>query len=151
VGTRIFAVMFIFVVTCFAWWILGVSIFERSRSLGRAPAQLGPVDLGEEQVAVPPSASFEVATDPKLRTITNLPVESTDAKADLDLAHRQKGLLWYSTYRVAFAGNYGFTNPDNETRDVAFRLDLPAKRATYDDLVFTLDGSRSRPSRARAA
>jgi hypothetical protein len=140
VGTRIFAVMFIFVVTCLAWWILGVSIFQRSQNSDSRLRNSVQSTWGEEQVAVPPTASFEVATDPRNRFLKNLPVASTEAKADLDLAHRQKGLLWYSTYRVAFAGVYGFTNPSTETRDVTFRLDLPAKRATYDDLVFTLDG-----------
>src|SRR5947208_1508082 len=30
VSYRVFAVMFIFICTCFVWWILGVSIFQRS-------------------------------------------------------------------------------------------------------------------------
>jgi hypothetical protein len=141
VGTRIFAVMFIFIVTCFAWWILGVSIFERSHSSDSRLRSSVQSTWGEEHTASPPSASYEMpGKEPGTRIITNLPVESTEAKADLDLTHRQKGLLWYSTYRVAFAGEYGFTNSDGAARDVAFRLDLPAKRATYDDLVLTLDG-----------
>ena len=140
-GTRIFAVMFIFVITCFAWWILGVSIFQRSESSDTRLRKSVQSTWGDAQVATPPSASFEVATDPKTRVVRTLALESTDAKADIDLAHRQKGLRWYSTYRVSFLGDYGFTNTDPETRDVTFRLDLPAKRATYDDLVLTLDGT----------
>jgi len=135
VGTRIFAVMFIFIVTCFAWWILGVSIFERSNSSDSRLRNSVQSTWGEAQVAGPPTASFEFSPDPKSSVTKVLSAESTDAKADLDLAHRQKGLLWYSTYRVAFTGDYGFTNPDAESRNLTFRLDLPAKRETYDDLV----------------
>ena len=140
-SVRIFAVMFIFIVTCFAWWILGVSIFQRTDSSDSRLRGSVQSTWGEEQVATPPAANFEFQPDPKSTIVRNLTVESTDAKAAVDLAHRQKGLLWYSTYRVAFAGTYGFTNPDDAVRNVTFRLDLPAKRATYDDLALTLDGA----------
>src|SRR5262245_31964906 len=133
--------MFIFIVTCFAWWILGISIFERTNSSSNKLKGSVVSTWGEQQVATPPVATFEVQKDPRTTIETTVPVESTDAKASVDLAHRQKGLLWYSTYRVAFAGTYGFTNPDDAARDFTFRLDLPAKRATYDDLVVTLDGA----------
>ena len=141
VSMRVFAVMFIFIVSCFAWWILGVSIFERTNNSQSRLKGSVVSTWGEPQVATPPIATFEVQKDPKTTVYRTLPVESTDAKADVDLAHRQKGLLWYSTYRVAFAGTYGFTNPDDVPRDLTFRLDLPAKRATYDDLALTLDGA----------
>jgi hypothetical protein len=58
----------------------------------------------------------------------------------LDLEHRQKGLLWYSTYKVGFAGNYAFRNPSNKEELVTFVLNFPTAKAIYDDLVFTVDG-----------
>jgi hypothetical protein len=134
--------MFIFVCTCIAWWILGVSIFERTSSSDARLKGSVVSTWGEEQCAGPPNASFETVVGPKGETTrTDLPVLSTDASAKLDLAHRQKGLNWYSTYQVAFDGSYGFRNTDNAPRRVTFRLGLPAKRATYDDLHLTLDGA----------
>jgi len=59
----------------------------------------------------------------------------------LDLEHRQKGLLWYSTYKVAFAGTYSFRNTSDKERTVNFVLNFPTSRAIYDDLVFTIDGA----------
>ena len=58
---------------------------------------------------------------------------------DLNLEHRQKGLLWYSTYKVGFAGAYAFRNTSDKDREVTFTLNFPTAQAIYDDLVFTVD------------
>ena len=104
----------------------------------------------------PPSASFTrivpkyeesiengkkmIKTIPELVT-TPLPLESSTIDVVLDLEHRQKGLLWYSTYRVAFLGLYGFRNPSDKEEAVDFVLKFPTAQAMYDDLTFTLDGT----------
>jgi hypothetical protein len=67
-------------------------------------------------------------------------LESTRAEVDLDLEHRQKGLLWYATYTVAFKSTYTFRNPDNEPRELHVRFPLPAPDALYDNFAFTVDG-----------
>jgi len=72
---------------------------------------------------------------------TLLPLESSAVDVALDLEHRQKGLLWYSTYKVAFAGSYGFRNTTDKERTVNFVLNFPASKAIYDDLVFTVNGT----------
>jgi hypothetical protein len=58
----------------------------------------------------------------------------------LDLAHRPKGLLWYSIYAVVFDGDYGFTNSSGQDQDVTFMLKFPAAQAVYDDLTMSVDG-----------
>src|SRR5260221_604232 len=105
--------MFIYVCTCFAWWILGVSIFARTSSSDSQLKDSVVSTWGEEQCAGPPTAWSETLGAKGERIETTLPVLSTDASARLDLAHRQKGLNWYSTYQVAFDGAYGFRNPEN--------------------------------------
>src|SRR5260370_12083973 len=70
---------------------------------------------------------------------TDLPLESSHINVRLNLEHRQKGLLWYSTYRVAFDGAYTFRNPSDRDQVVTFTLDFPTVQAIYDDLVFTAD------------
>jgi hypothetical protein len=41
---------------------------------------------------------------------TPLPLEAAQFRWHWILEHRQKGLLWYSTYKVDFSGSYGFRN-----------------------------------------
>ena len=70
-----------------------------------------------------------------------VPLDATRASARLELAHRQKGLLWFSTYEVRFDGAYTFRNSDAERRTVRVRLPLPATNALFDDVAVTLNGA----------
>jgi hypothetical protein len=83
-------------------------------------------------------AKVETVTQEKVST--RLPLESSHLNVDLNLEHRQKGLLWYNTYKVGFDGAYAFRNPTDKDRDVTFTLGFPTSQAIYDDLVFTVDG-----------
>src|SRR4029079_16363324 len=72
-------------------------------------------------------------------------LESTRVLVDLDLEHRQRGLLWYPTYTVQFKATYIFRNPDPEPRQIDVRLPLPASDALYDNFLFSVDGRPSVP------
>jgi len=72
---------------------------------------------------------------------TPLPLESSNIDVDLDLSHRQKGLLWYSTYKVAFTGTYTFRNTTDKEQLVYFHLKFPTANAVYDNLTFAVDGA----------
>lgn len=152
---RIAAITFIFLCTTFAWAILGATIFQRTYDSGNVSDNSVASTWGAPQKQSPPSASFEdvvakkeVTTQngAKIETVTQekvstqLPLESSHLNVDLNLEHRQKGLLWYSTYKVAFDGAYAFLNPTDKDRDVTFTLSFPTSQAIYDDLVFTVDG-----------
>jgi hypothetical protein len=69
-----------------------------------------------------------------------LPLEGSRIQVRLQLEHRQKGLLWFSTYKVGFDGIYQFHNPSVQDHAVTFTLKFPAAQATYDDLIWTVDG-----------
>lgn len=71
---------------------------------------------------------------------TLVPLDSSSIDVVLDLDHRQRGLIWYATYRVAFSGDYRITNRSKEARsfDVAFAL--PGEGAVYDGFRLTADG-----------
>ena len=56
-----------------------------------------------------------------------------------NLEQRQKGLLWFATYRVAYRGDYLFRNT-TPSDQVTVKLVFPAPDAIYDDLVFRVDG-----------
>ncbi len=152
---RIVAIAAIFVLTSVAWAILGATILARTWSSG--PALRGKVasTWGAPHVQGPPCASYPVKGTRTVqemedgRKVTRtaeewssapLPLERSRIGVGLDLAHRQKGLLWYATYAVTFDGEYAFRNPGAEERRVTFRFPLPTSQAIYDGLSMTLDG-----------
>jgi inner membrane protein involved in colicin E2 resistance len=152
---RIIAIVFIFVCTSVAWAILGGTIFSRTYSLDAVSQNRVASLWGSAQNQSPPTASFTQIVPRKEETledgvkivktindekIVELPLESSAIDVDLDLDHRQKGLLWYSTYKVNFAGNYGFKNISDKEESVMFTLNFPTKEAIYDDLTFSVDG-----------
>lgn len=148
---RIAALSFIFVCTSIAWIILGTAIFVRTNSPASSELKSRVASSwGTAQQQSPPTASYqhEVISNEEtdkgtkqVKTIRTVPLSIDSSKIDvtLNLAHRQKGLLWYSTYAVAFGGDYTFTNPSNQDQDVTFRLPFPASQATYDDLTMAVD------------
>jgi len=153
---RIIAIAFIFVCASVAWAILGGTIFARTYDSAASSDNRVASTWGAPQNQAPPTASFREIVSRKeestengkkiVKTIqeevtTLLPLESSAVDVALDLEHRQKGLLWYSTYKVAFAGIYGFRNTSDKERTVNFVLNFPTSKAIYDDLVFTVDGT----------
>src|SRR5712692_2224879 len=113
---------------------------------------------GSAQEQVPPTANFiwnetvAITTKEDGKTIIRnhqvdrtraLQLDSTRVKVDLNLNHRQKGLLWYSTYAVDFVGDYSFHNDATVPRSVTLRLPFPAQRAVYDGLTITFNGQRA--------
>jgi len=67
-------------------------------------------------------------------------LEQSRIRVTLDLEQRQKGLLWFATYRVAFHGDYLFRPVDSGP--LTIRLTFPAANAIYDDLIFKVDGQQ---------
>jgi inner membrane protein involved in colicin E2 resistance len=151
---RIAAIIFIFLCTAFAWAILGATIFQRTYDSSTASEGRVASTWGAPQNQLPPSASFEeivpkkeVKTENgrKIETVTEekittpLSLESSHLNVDLNLEHRQKGLLWYSTYKVVFDGAYSFRNTSDKDQNVTFTLNFPTAQAIYDDLVLLVD------------
>ncbi len=146
---QILAVAFIFVCTTIAWVILGTTIF--SRTYGSNEQLQGHVasTWGTSQQQSPPTATYVVNEDVDSTTVEDgkvivhkktrqrqvpLPMEASRVHVNFDLAPRQKGLLWYSTYAVDFGGDYTFRNNTAEPQTVDFRLNFPAQKAIYDGL-----------------
>ncbi len=151
---RIAAIAFIFLCTTVAWAILGATIFQRTYASDNSSAVRVESTWGAPQNQLPPRASYDETVAKKELTTENgkqkevvtqekvtnlLPLESSHLIVDLNLEHRQKGLLWYSTYKVGFDGVYSFRNPSEKDQTVAFTLNFPTAQAIYDDLVFTVD------------
>jgi hypothetical protein len=154
------AVGFIYMCTAFAWSLLGGTVVsrtgERDQSLAAEVSQL----WGGRHEQVAPSLLLrrprlvteevrqkddrgQVVSRSVTRTIVDeisLAPASSRIRVDLSLDQRRKGLLWYDTYGVSFAGRYHFVNPDAEAREAVVRFSFPSHEAIYDSLVFRVNG-----------
>ena len=152
---RILAIIAIFACTCVAWMILGTSIYLRTENAGSELSSRVASTWGTAQEQHPPVASYVSKVTKTMETeengkkikktethdLTNLvPLDSSQIVADLHIDYRQKGLLWFSTYRVGFAGNYTFRNPTGQEETFTIKLPLPSKQAVYDGMEISLDG-----------
>jgi inner membrane protein involved in colicin E2 resistance len=151
---QILALAFIFVCTSIAWVILGETI--SSRTYGSNEQLQGRVGStwGTAQQQSPPTATYSFTDVVSSTTVENakvvvhrenvkrqapLPVEASRILVNLHLTPRQKGLLWYSTYAVDFAGDYVFRNNTAQVQTVDFRLKFPAQKAIYDGLQMKMN------------
>jgi hypothetical protein len=163
---RLAAIALIFFGASLAWAVLGSSLIARTGQFdgrlgqevqllwGAPHRQIAPdawiVRPGvETEVVETKDQSGKVVRNQVTKSVMRrvpTALESTRATVDLDLAHRQRGLLWYPTYRVAFKATYTFRNPDQEAREIHVRLPLPAQGALYDDFIFSVNGRPSVPA-----
>jgi inner membrane protein involved in colicin E2 resistance len=152
---KILAIVFIFICASVAWAVLGATIFARTYESGSISSSKVASTWGSQQNQGPPAASFTTQTNKEQEVVENgktvkkswiedvttpIPIESSKVDVALDLEHRQKGLLWYSTYKVRFNGVYAFRNPTDKQQAVTFRLQFPTTQAIYDNLAFLVDG-----------
>src|SRR4051812_35094215 len=114
-GKQIAVIVLIFLVTTFGWMILGASVAMRSNSADSGLTNSIQSNWGSAQQQSPPTA---IATHVEPRTqlesvngvitrkvltetvSTPLQIEQSRVRVALDLEQRQKGLLWFATYRV---------------------------------------------------
>lgn len=163
---RIAAIVFIYACTCLAWVILGGTIYSRTYTSQSRLRDKVASAWGSPQQQSPPAASYRKTVIRKVTTVVNgkkqetvseeqvtvpLPLESSRMDVALDLDHRQKGLLWYSTYKVAFAAVYGFRNDSDREQEVTFTLNFPAAQAVYDDLQLRVNDAPLNVTNEKAA
>jgi len=152
---RIAAIAFIYVCTAVAWIILGSTIFYRTYGADSGLSERVASTWGTSQEQLPPSVGYQ---EEKTRVVKRdeggeknphtekymvnvpVPIDSNAISALFDLGYRQKGLLWFSTYKVQFDGAYTFRNPSAEEKVFVLTLPFPAKQAVYDSVELSLDG-----------
>ena len=152
---RIVAISFIFLCTTIAWMILGSTLSSRTNSSNEQLQGRVASTWGTAQEQSPPAACYKktemsavteedhgktVIRHEKIERAIPLPLDFSRINVNLQLDHRQKGLLWYSTYAVDFKGEYRFRNDTAEAQAVEFYLPFPAEHAVYDGLVMEVDG-----------
>lgn len=142
-GKRILAITFIYVCSAIGWIILAGTMKVRTdsqdRKLRDAVAQL----WGAKQTQLAPLVyckSDGTSGNSSKETLQYLPLDASDITVDLQLEHRKKGLLWYSTYRVAFSGKYRVINNSDNPREIFVNFEFPTKGAVYDKFRFAIGG-----------
>jgi inner membrane protein CreD len=126
----------------FGWFVLGTTLIvrtEHSDSVQRAA--LGAL-WGTALDQVQPTFRVTVdERDKKKKFAYDVAPASSRVVVDLALDLRRKGLLWYNTYGVVFAGAYRVTNPDSRGV-LRVEFPLPSSSSTYDDVAVLADGKR---------
>lgn len=151
---RIAAIGLIWACTAFAWAILGTSIFSRTNDAQSGLSGRVASTWGAPQEQAPPAITREwkeektvVVEENGKKTTKKESYEHSDpVKIDgsritamLHVDYRQKGLLWFSTYKVDFDGAYKFENPKTSEEEFAIALPLPAQQAVYDNVELKVD------------
>ena len=129
---RFFLILVIFALACAAWWALGGTVYWRTESLRdrlseQVDSSWGPANLSQPVPYLGANAERAAPVDPLASSI----------KVHLEHENRYKGLLWFSTYTVDFAGTYTVkAGPAAST----FIFALPAGVPFMDNLSLALDG-----------
>ena len=131
---RVFTIVFIYFCTVAAWIALGVIVTDRTQEydtkLRGAVWELWGAKQRQEAPAISGCCG---------KTLGDcVPLKASDLAVSIDLDHRQKGLLWYSTYRVKFLGRYQITNPTPAPQTMTFEFKFPSEKGMYDDVRFLI-------------
>ena len=145
---RLLAIGLIFVTTAIAWFALGSSLVIRTGEFDgalrkevallwggphvqRRAGSLGRAFPGDDRNRCREGRRRTRYRTRQVRRSTvdwaPAPLQQTRANAALDLEHRQKGLLWYDTYTVAFRGTYVFRIPTAKQRQHAGQVPVPGR------------------------
>ena len=157
---RLTAIAFIFACCSAAWMFLGGTVVHRTEASGSLASGAvgeqwgGPqvqhaptvARLGQRQRVVTrqqPTGVGDV-TETVEETVTEevrqpVPLAGSDLTADLRLAHRKKGLMWYATYGADFDGTYRVEN-SGPAGVFEFTFPLPQGSSVFSGLVLEVDG-----------
>jgi len=137
---RFLAIAVIFGGACAAWMILGGSVWARTETLDRSLSREMDSLWGPRVLA---QASPYWAPTRAARRGDSGTASPSDSRITADIHHdnRYKGLLWYSTFSVDFAGRYTLDaapapGPDGAG---AFVFPLPPGVTSYERLGVTVD------------
>ncbi len=153
---KLFAIAFIYGCCVVAWLVLGTTVEVRTHAQDRdLSAAVGGLWGGEQMQPAPrlehvreqPHAvqrteNGRLVTETIAETVHD-PVALAGTALDVDLAleHRQKGLLWYPTYRVRLDGRYRVVNETDAPATYRFTYTFPSEAAVFDHFVVEVDGA----------
>ena len=138
---RLLAICLIVTCTAIAWFLLAGALKIRSvDSAQRLGTEIvknwGPV-LNQEH----PSLFYESPTGGRARR--EIQPERSDIRVSLSFDPKQKGLLWYRTFIVDFAGEYLIKNPTPIPQTIYAAFKLPDGDTRYDRFSLTFGDQSS--------
>ena len=127
---RLLAICSIIACTAIAWFLLGGAVQHRSSEsdehlCAEVIRNWGPV-LTQEH----PSLFYEAPTSAHAHRA--IQPEKSDIKVSLTFDPKQKGLLWYRTYKADFTGEYLVKNPTPIAQTIYVAFKFPAAEARYE-------------------
>lgn len=156
---RLFAIGFIYAVTCVAWVVLGGVTDHRTRSQGHE-LRGAVADLwGQPQTQEAPTFTAEwPVTRQEVRTqvVDGKPVEvpvavqatekaqqspaSTDLQVHFRLDPRRKDLVWYALYDVTVDGSWRYVHSLPRATRLRIAFQFPDASGIYDGFRLEIDG-----------
>lgn len=150
---RIAPLVMIFICTAIAWVFLAQTIDFRTYHMDEKLKSVVGELWGTVHKQPAPTAWCTVTSRKKVPATPNrkvyeqsfsktlpLTLDGSDIAVDLKLQHRKKGLLWYSTYRVEYAGKYRLTNPTDQRAQITLVYAFPTTSGIYDNFYMKVDG-----------
>ena len=152
---RMAAIVFIFLCIAAAWAALGATVMTRTATQDESLKTAVGQHWGTKQRQLAPQVHYQTTrqtmvetalggktgSETKYETISHpLLLDGSDIKVDLNLDYRQKGLLWYSIYRVRFEGKYRVTNYTDAEGDISFNFSAPSQGGVYDNFRLVVGG-----------
>jgi hypothetical protein len=134
---RLIAIVFIFGCVTVAWFVLAGVTVVRTNETGTALAPRVGELWGPTLTQSAPTALI-ASTDTPTKT-QSVQIDSSDVNVNLDLQHRQKGLIWYSTYTVDFDAQYRFVNSLDQPAILTVQYAFPAANTLYDNFKFVVN------------
>lgn len=141
--THLITVVFIFVCTTFAWWVLGGVITGRTNHVSYQTGDSVSGRWGPPLIQKHPCARYTSSNGSKV----SLQPAKSDVRVQLAYQPVKMGLLWHRTYGVTFEGHYTFTNTTAITQTLDIDVELPSGNTLLDKINFTLGaGEKTRRS-----
>jgi len=122
-----------------AWFERTRVVVEQARPDGAAARMAAGGTAGGAGDGAAGPAGTSVVTKTVVDRVA-VPLVSSRVDVSLALDQRRKGLLWYDTYGVTFAGRYRLRNADPAAQAVFVHFGFPSGEALYDALSLRLDG-----------
>lgn len=127
-------------ITAIAWLCLWRVTSQRTHDKDYAlRSRVGQI-WGGEHKQVAPKLVLQPDGAGSCSTPLEVMPQQTRARVHLELDHRRKGLLWYSTYRVRFHSSFVFANETSCTRAAKLLIPWSAQGAIYDDFSVQSEG-----------
>ena len=127
---RLIAISIIVACTSAAWFLLGGAVQFRSGASDEALSSEVVKNWGPVLTQEHPSLFYESPTGATAQR--EIHPETSDIAVTLTYEPKQKGLLWYRTYKAEFTGKYLVKNPTPIAQTIYAAFKFPAADARYD-------------------